>query len=102
MVRSLVVGANGFIGSHLVDALVAAEHEVTAFDRFSGDRTAFASSAPVKLTGDFLNRSDLEAAVVGQDLVFHVLSTTTPANSEADPTLDIRTNLAQTVELLES
>jgi UDP-glucose 4-epimerase len=85
-----------------VDALVAADHDVTAFDRFSGDRTAFASAAPVRLAGDFLSRSDLEAAVVGQDLVFHVLSTTTPAISEADPTLDIRTNLAQTVELLES
>jgi UDP-glucose 4-epimerase len=36
------------------------------------------------------------------DFVVHALSTTTPATAESDPTLDIRTNVAQTVELLES
>lgn len=52
--------------------------------------------------GEFLSRADLESAVAGQDYVFHFLSTTTPATAEADPTLDIRTNLAQTIELLEA
>ncbi len=36
----------------------------------------------------------------GQDLVFHFLSTTTPASAEGDPTLDVRTNIAQSVDLL--
>jgi UDP-glucose 4-epimerase len=100
--RALVVGANGFIGSHLVDALDAAGHEVTAFDRFSSQRPTFSSRRAKALVGEFLSRADLEAAVQGQDYVFHFLSTTTPATAEADPTLDIRTNVAQTVELLEA
>lgn len=102
MAKALVIGANGFIGSHLVDALAGAGHEVTAFDRFSAGTTTFTSDRPRVLTGEFLSRSDLEEAVRGQDLIFHFLSTTTPATAESDPTLDIRTNIAQTVELLES
>lgn len=101
MAKALVIGANGFIGSHLVDALATRGHEVTAFDRFSTVAPTFAPG-PRIFAGDFLNRGDLDEAVRGQDYVFHFLSTTTPASAESDPTLDIRTNVAQTVELLES
>jgi UDP-glucose 4-epimerase len=101
--NALVVGANGFLGSHLVDALAAAGHQVRAFDRFSGERGPIYTAPGVELRrGEFLSRTDLESAVEGQDLVFHFLSTTTPATAERDPTLDVRTNIAQTIELLES
>lgn len=102
MAKSLVVGANGFIGSHLVDSLVADGHQVTAFDRFSSQEPSFSSNGVRLFRGEFLSRSDLESAVQGQDHVFHFLSTTNPATAESDPTLDIRTNVAQTVEMLES
>lgn len=103
MARALVVGANGFLGSHLVDALVSAGHTVRAFDRFSGDgKPAFDSSSVELVAGEFLSRTDLESAVDGQELVFHFLSTTTPATAETDPTLDVRTNVVQSIELLES
>ncbi|WP_375387220.1 NAD-dependent epimerase/dehydratase family protein [uncultured Amnibacterium sp.] len=101
MARILVVGANGFIGSHLVDALAAAGHEVTAFDRYRSERPAFDVGGARVLAGDFLSRADLEQAVAGQDVVFHFLSTTTPATAEGDPTFDLRTNVAQSVELLQ-
>jgi UDP-glucose 4-epimerase len=97
-----VIGANGFIGSHLVDALVAADHEVRAFDRFSSRTPTFDATDVEIVQGEFLSRSDLDSAVQGMDFVVHALSTTTPATAESDPTLDIRTNVAQTVELLES
>ena len=102
MAKAVVIGANGFIGSHLVDSLAAAGHSVTAFDRFSSQNPTFAAPDVRVLQGEFLSRSDLEGAVDGQDYVFHFLSTTSPATAESDPTLDIRTNVAQTVELLES
>ncbi|SFO04630.1 NAD-dependent epimerase/dehydratase family protein [Mycetocola miduiensis] len=102
MAKALVIGANGFIGSHLVDALVSAGHEVTAFDRFSSQEPTFDAVGVRLFRGEFLSRSDLEEAVAGQDIVFHFLSTTSPATAESDPTLDIRTNIAQTVELLEA
>jgi UDP-glucose 4-epimerase len=100
--KVVVIGANGFIGSHLVDALVEEGHEVTAFDRFRSVQPSFATKNIRILSGDFLSRADLEDAVEGQDLVFHFLSSTNPATAQSDPTLDIRTNVAQTVELLEA
>lgn len=101
MARCLVVGANGFIGSHLVDELVSAGHTVTAFDRFSGSTAMFASDSVRIVAGDFMNVADIAEAVDGQDFVFHFLSTTTPATAENDPTMDVRTNLASSIELFQ-
>jgi UDP-glucose 4-epimerase len=100
--NALVIGANGFIGSHLVDRLVAQGHTVSAFDRYSTQTPTFTAPGVRTIVGEFLSRADLEAAVAGQDYVLHFLSTTNPATAESDPTLDIRTNIAQTIELLES
>lgn len=100
--KTLVIGANGFIGSHLVDALAGNGHQVFAFDRFRADGANPMRSRATTIVGDFLSRSDIENAVSGQDYVFHFLSTTTPATAENDPTLDLRTNVTQTVELLEA
>jgi UDP-glucose 4-epimerase len=99
MARCLVVGGNGFLGSHLVDTLVSSGHDVSVFDRFRGGALTYESTGVRQIVGDFLNRTDLEAAVQGIDLVFHFLSATTPATAESDPTLDIRTNVVQSVEL---
>lgn len=97
--RALVIGANGFVGSHLVDELVTLGLSVTGFDRYSSAEPLHTHEAtPFK--GDFLNREDLRAALEGQDQLFHFLSTSTPATAENDPTFDIRTNVLQTVELM--
>ena len=100
MAKCLIIGANGFLGSHLVDELGSRGHEVTAFDRFSSDAPIFENPSAVAVVGDFLNRADIATALVGQDFVFHFLSTTTPASAEDDPTLDVRTNIASSIDLL--
>lgn len=102
MADAVVIGANGFIGSHLVDGLARAGHRVRAFDRYSSRNPTFTAEGVEVMVGEFLSRADLESAVAGQEFVFHFLSTTTPATAEADPTLDIRANLAPTIELLEA
>ena len=101
MAKALVVGANGFLGSHLVDELARRGHEVTAFDRFSSVTPIYAARGVRQITGDFMNHSDVVEALHGQELLFHFVSTTTPASAENDPTVDIRTNIASTVELLD-
>lgn len=100
MADCLIVGANGFLGSHLVDELGRRGHTVTAFDRFSSDTRRFTNESAVALAGDFMNRADLAAALRGQQYVFHFVSTTTPASAEDDPTLDVRTNIASSIDLL--
>ncbi len=99
--KSLVLGANGFLGSALVDHLTQLGHEVTAFDRFSAGQIRF-TAKPRIVRGDLLNVADLDDAVAGQDSVFHFLSTTTPATVEHEPRVDLRTNVSATLDLLDS
>ena len=100
MARCLVIGANGFLGSRVVDGLAAAGHDVTGFDRYSTGTRAFEAAGAVAVTGDFLSPSDVAAAVADAEYVFHFLSTTTPASADRAPTVDLRTNVSATVELL--
>lgn len=107
MAKCLVIGGNGFLGSYIVDELVARGHDVTAFDRFSSSTGAatvhptYTSAGVRHIVGDFLAVGDLKKALAGQDYIFHFLSTTTPVTAENDPSLDVRTNVSQTVTLLE-
>lgn len=102
-VDCVVLGADGFIGSHLTEALAARGQRVRAFDRFPDGvpRNLQFDECTELMQGDFLNRSDLAAAVAGAEYVFHFVSTTTPATSAHDPLVDVETNLRMTVELLQ-
>jgi UDP-glucose 4-epimerase len=102
MAKCLVLGANGFIGSHLVDELVKNGDEVRAFDRFGERPVSFTDNEKIeKVSGNFLNRGDLDDALNGIDYVFHFISTTTPATAENDPLIDVDTNIRVSIELLE-
>lgn len=100
MADVLVVGGNGFIGSHVVDALVSRGNQVAAFDRFGRSGPQFTAPGVLPVAGDFLNADDVARAVAGRELVVHMLSTTDPASAENDPTVDVRTNLLSTIDLL--
>jgi dihydroflavonol-4-reductase len=76
-VRALVTGAAGFIGRHVVRALVDAGAEVIAFDRaFAGDgrdRVVESLAGVVDfIAGDVLDADSLRKAVSGCDAVFHL------------------------------
>jgi len=80
--RSFVVGGAGFIGSHLVDLLVA-RGPVTVFDNLSVGKREFigdhlASGGATLVVGDALDLASLTEAMRGHDVVFHLA-----ANPEA-------------------
>lgn len=108
MANILVLGANGFIGRHLVRALAKdSDNTIVAFDRFPAflveADNPFHSLANVKVTpGDFLNKHDVSQAAQGQDYVFHLISTTNPATSNSDPLIDVDTNIRGSVQLLQA
>lgn len=99
MANCLVLGGNGFIGSHLIDQLVSLGHEVTCFDRPTENKPTYTSTGVRVQFGDFMNDADIEAAVKGQDFVFHLISTTTPATAEDDPGFDVKTNVSASIDL---
>lgn len=103
MANCLVFGANGFIGSPLVDSLVNQGHQVRCFDRLDTKMTNFDASSPNIdiFRGDFMNASSIEDALNGIEYVFHFISMTNPKTAENDPLVDIRTNLSMSVQLFE-
>jgi UDP-glucose 4-epimerase len=88
MAVCLVTGGAGFIGSHLVDALVAGGHEVRVLDNFStGAREnleALRDSVRV-IEGDLTRPQDVWRATEGAELVFHQAALASVPRSVADP-----------------
>jgi UDP-glucose 4-epimerase len=98
--RAVVLGGNGFIGSHLVDELRKAKWQVTVYDRAEERYRARHPDVDYVL-GEFGNRLLLDSVLSRVDAVFHLISTTIPQTSNEAPIFDIRTNLIDTISLLD-
>ena len=98
--RCLVLGGRGFLGSHLVDALLAGGNQVSIFKRPHSPRTPDREQVRW-FEGDFVNREDVATAVQGAEIVYHLVSTTIPQSSNQNPAYDVESNLMGTLNLLE-
>lgn len=98
--KALVLGGNGFIGSHVVDALLKAGHKVRVFDRGAGLYRNTIPTVDYRI-GSFSDVPALAEALEGVDAVFHLISTTVPSTSNLDPVGDVEGNLIGTVRLLQ-
>src|SRR5512138_3521594 len=70
--KALVTGANGFIGSHLCEELLARGYEVRGFVRRTGDLTWVRDLGLEIAYGDLRDPGSLVAAAKGIDVAFHV------------------------------
>lgn len=98
--KALVLGGTGFIGSHIVDQLLARRHTVRVFSR-TGEKYRSPLAEVDYRTGVLGDSLAMAEALDGVDVVFHAVSTTVPSTSNLDPVADIQTNLVATVKLLE-
>jgi UDP-glucose 4-epimerase len=102
-VRALVTGGAGFIGSTLVDALVAGGNEVSVVDDLSRGRrenlNAGADFHQLDIVDERL--TDLIASIA-PEVVFHEAAQIDVRRSVAEPLLDTRINVLGTVNVLDA
>jgi UDP-glucose 4-epimerase len=106
-VRCLVTGGAGFIGSHLVDRLLADGCEVTAYDNLSTGQVEFLESARQNagfrlVEGDLLDSGRLADVVAGQEMVFHLAANADVRQGTAHPRRDLEQNTIATFNVLEA
>lgn len=70
--NTLVTGGAGFIGSHLVDALLDQGHQVRVLDDLSNGFERNVPSGAELIVGDVADSEAVERAVAGSDMVFHL------------------------------
>ena len=106
--RALVTGGAGFIGSNLVDALVARGDEVTIVDDMSSGREA--NIAGALANGARLEQADIRDgarirelfAAAKPEVVFHLAAQMDVRRSIEDPAFDALTNVGGTINVLEA
>ncbi|UFS60249.1 GDP-mannose 4,6-dehydratase [Subtercola endophyticus] len=105
--KTLVTGGAGFIGSHLVDALLAAGDEVTVLDDLSTGRLANLADHIIDSGFHFVEGSILDARLVDSlvaeaDRVFHLAAAVGVKLIVEHPLESLRTNIHGTENVLEA
>ncbi|HYI38106.1 MAG TPA: SDR family NAD(P)-dependent oxidoreductase, partial [Thermoleophilaceae bacterium] len=106
--RALVTGGSGFIGSNLVDALVARGDQVSVIDNLSTGRRenldgAIANGAELHEVD--VRDADEVSAVVAKatpEVIFHMAAQIDVRKSAADPMNDMQVNVGGTINVLEA
>jgi UDP-glucose 4-epimerase len=101
--RCLVTGGAGFIGSHVVDALVEAGHQVLALDNLATGKRAQLNPAASFVEAD-LRDADLDALLADfrPEVVLHQAAQASVPASVHDPLDDASVNVVGTLRLLEA
>lgn len=93
--KCLVTGGAGFIGSHLVDALVRNGASVRVLDNFSTGDASNLDGVRGKIelrTGDVRDAAETRAACEGRDVVFHLAAMPSVPRSIEDPVTSFEVN----------
>jgi nucleoside-diphosphate-sugar epimerase len=105
MTKVLVTGGAGFIGSHIVEALLQRGAGVRVFDNFSSGKrenlAAFEGDLEIQV-GDLRDPQAVRSAVQGVDLIFHLAAFVSVPQSMQDPETCFAVNVGGTVTLLEA
>jgi len=105
--RVLVTGGAGFIGSNLVDRLLALGHEVTVYDNLSTGQFGFLETASQSprfqlVQSDLLDTHSLRRVMREQDLVFHLAANADVRFGIDHPARDLEQNTIATHNVLEA
>jgi len=100
--RALVTGGAGFIGSHLVDRLIADGHRVAVMDDLStGHRDRISSDVALHVVDIVNAREVIDVVVTYQpEVIYHLAAQISVRSSVANPVADATTNILGTMNLL--
>lgn len=101
LMKTLVLGGCGFIGRHIVKALSDKGIPTVVYD--TNARTENSKEKCIYIHGSFTDLDRIENLIIKHEVthVVHLISTTLPKNSNENIIHDIKSNLIQTVQLLE-
>ncbi len=102
--KVIVFGGDGFLGSHLVERLVAMGHTVTVFTRaHEGDlrNLQHLAGSITVVFGDFADADAVAGSLEGQEVAIDLISSTSPVESWADPLVAIEAELRPSVRFFE-
>jgi UDP-glucose 4-epimerase len=101
--RALVTGGAGFIGSHLVDALLADGYQVSVVDDLSSGSAQNVAGGAQLHTLDITDRAALHAAVEREAprAIFHLAAQASVVASVADPGRDCEVNVQGTLNVVD-
>lgn len=104
--RAFIVGGAGFVGSHLVDALVARGDEVTVYDDLSNGRREFIAEHVDRgrvalVVANVHDRESLASAMRGHEQIFHLAANPDARRGLDSPRYDLDMGLLLTQNVLE-
>ena len=87
----------------MCDGLLESGYQVRIFEKENVSKVNISHiiKSVELVDGDFINSSQLDDAVNDIDIVFHLVSTTLPQNSNENPFYDLSTNVSGTLCLLD-
>jgi UDP-glucose 4-epimerase len=101
--KALVTGGAGFVGSHLIQALLEKNFDVSCLDNFSTGKPDNLESFRNKITllnGDIRNPDTVHLALTDVDYVFHLAAQISVSHSVRDPLYDASININGFINLL--
>ncbi|MDD5489253.1 MAG: NAD-dependent epimerase/dehydratase family protein [Candidatus Moranbacteria bacterium] len=100
--KILVTGGAGFIGSHLVEALVEKKHRVFVVDNLSSGFKKNVNPKAKFFRADLTNHKKIEVIIKKEkpEIIFHLAAQIDVRKSVADPVFDARSNILASVNLV--
>ncbi len=103
MMKILVTGGAGFVGSHLIEELLVEGHEIVCLDNFSTGKKNNLNQFQEQITlvdGDIVDTKDLQTALDGVESVYHLAAQISVSHSVRDPLFDASININGFINLL--